>query len=299
MRTALGRVAPSCRQRLAAHYGVAVADWLEHVPVRIGSTAERWELSLQGYHDAGHASVLAMARNRDGEPAIVKAWFDHDRYRNEVAALRHWDAVNGRFVVAQDDELAVALLAMVGSMPGGAPQPPDRDCRVAEALARLHALPVAGTSFPSLERYLRNTVEPRIRRRLQRFGPDLPGPSLGPAVHTRPVPTHAMPVLLHTDLYQENVLFTADGQPVFLDPLPMFGDPGFDWAFFIVYFDLDRDPLARLRLASQASGIDARILVSWCLPLCLDGLLYYHEVRDEREPRMRKVLAILAEGSKR
>lgn len=270
------------------------------MPVRIQNVVERWEVSLRSYHDAGHASVLAVAHNQDNEPVIIKAWFDHDRYRNEVAALRHWEAVNGNFVVAQDDELAIALLAMVGSVPGGAPQPADRDHRVAKALARLHALPVAEARFPPLERYLRSTVEPRVRERLHRFGSDLPGPPLGPAVHIRPGPTRAAPTLLHADLYQANVPFTADGRPVFLDPLPMLGDPGFDWAFFVVYFDLDSDPLARLHLASQASGIKARSLVSWCLPLCLDGLLYYHEVRDKREPRMREILAMLtAEGRRR
>jgi streptomycin 6-kinase len=295
----LGRVTPGCRQRLTAHYGSAVAGWLEHVPVRIQDAAECWELCLHGYHDAGHASALAVARDQAGEPVIVKAWFDHDRYRNEVAALRHWEAVNGRVVIAQDDELAVAMLAMVGAKPGGAPQPAGADHRVAEALARLHSLPIAGIGFPTLERYLRSTVEPRVRQRLCRFGSEFPDPSLGISVHTRPVPTSAAPVLLHTDLYQENVPFTTDERPVFLDPLPMLGDPGFDWAFFVVYFDLGHDPLTRLHLAHQAGGIEVRSLVSWCVPLCLDGLLYYHEVGDEREPLMREILAtLIAEGRK-
>jgi streptomycin 6-kinase len=100
-------------------------------------------------------------------------------------------------------------------------------------------------------------------------------------------------VLLHTDLYQENVPFTADGRPVFLDPLPMLGNPAFDWAFFVIYFDLARDPFTRLHVASQVSGIEAQALIAWCLPLCLDGLLYYHEVGDDREPRMREILVTL------
>jgi streptomycin 6-kinase len=239
-----------------------------------------------------------MARSRDGEPVIVKAWFDHDRYRNEVAALRHWEAVNGHVVTAQDDDHAVALLAMVGATPGGAPQPVDGDQRVAETLARLHTLPISDSGFPTLERYLRDTVRPRVRQRLCRFRSQLPGPCDCRAVSSEPVLTPGRSVLLHTDLYQENVPFTADGRPVFLDPLPMLGDPAFDWAFFVVYFDLARDPVARLHMASQASGIEVHALVSWCLPLCLDGLLYYHDVGDDREPLMKEILATLAAEGK-
>jgi streptomycin 6-kinase len=238
--------------------------------------------------------VLAVARTQDDEPVIVKAWFDQDRYRNEVAALRHWEAVNGHVATAQDDERAVALLAMVGAAPGGAPQPADGDRRVAEALARLHTLLISGPGFPALEHYLHDTVRSRVRQRLYRFGSQLASPCDCRTVFLEPVPTPGRPVLLHTDLYQENVPFTADGRPVFLDPLPMLGDQAFDWAFFVIYFDLARDPVARLHMASQASGIEVHALVSWCLPLCLDGLLHYHDVRDDREPRMREILTTLA-----
>jgi streptomycin 6-kinase len=297
VKAALGRVPPGCRRRLIAHYGSAAAEWLDQVPVVIERAARSWESELVGYHDAGHASVLAAARNRDGEPAVVKAWFDHVRHRNEIAALRHWEAVNGHIVMAQDDEHAVALLAMVGRAPGGAPQPVDSERRVAGALARLHTLPISNVGFPTLEHYLHGTVRLRVHQRLHRFGAQLFGPRDYQAVSLEPGPSSSRPVLLHTDLYQENVPFTADGRPVFLDPLPMLGDPAFDWAFFVVYFDLGRDPLTRLHAASQASGIEIHTLVSWCLPLCLDGLLYYHDVKDDREPRMRDILnALTAEG---
>jgi streptomycin 6-kinase len=133
-----------------------------------------------------------------------------------------------------------------------------------------------------LEHYLHDTVRPRVRQRLYRFGSQLPGPCDCRAVFPEPVLTPGRPVLLHTDLYQENVPFSTDGRPVFLDPLPMLGDPAFDCAFFVIYFDLARDPVTRLHMASQASGIEVHALVSWCLPLCLDGLLYYHDVRDDR-----------------
>jgi len=100
--------------------------------------------------------------------------------------------------------------------------------------------------------------------------------------------------LLHADLYRENIPFDRSGNPVFIDPLPMMGDPAFDWAFFTVYYDLARDPVRRLELASRYSSIPIVGLLPWCLLLCFDGLLYYHDVGDMREPRMVEVLSAIA-----
>jgi streptomycin 6-kinase len=300
MRPVLGAVAPGCRQRLTAHYGRAIIGWLRDAPEMIEAAARSWELRLVGYHDAGHASVLAVAQTGDGEPVVVKAWYDRDRYRNEIAALRHWEPVNGRIVRVKDDEHAVACLALIGLAPGGGPRPEDGDQRVVEGLARLHALPPPDVGFPSLKGYLSSTVGPRISRRLRRYGSGLPYSCVGWGLHAEPAPTWGGPVLLHADLYRENVPFTDAGRPVFLDPLPMLGDPAFDWAFFIVYFDIACDPITRLRLATLVSRIDVGTLVPWCMRLCLDGLLYYREIDDAREPRMIEVMsALAAEGGTR
>jgi streptomycin 6-kinase len=49
----------------------------------------------------------------------MKAWFDHERYRHETAALNHWEPVNGRIIRVRDDERALACLELVGGVPGG------------------------------------------------------------------------------------------------------------------------------------------------------------------------------------
>jgi len=105
--------------------------------------------------------------------------------------------------------------------------------------------------------------------------------------------------LLHGDLYQENVPFSQPGDPVFIDPLPMIGSPAFDWAFWTVYYDLARDPLPRLRLAAATSSVPVEVMLAWCLTLCLDGLLYYREVDDPRERRMRQVMEALGAAMRR
>lgn len=296
MTAMLGRVPLGCRRRLTAHYGPAVTGWLDRVPDMMIAAARAWGLHLHGYHDAGHASALALAEAGEGEPVMIKAWFDRVRYRRETTALRRWEPVNARVVRAQDDDWAVACLALVADLPGGAPRPADDERRVAQALAGLHAHPAPAVGFPTLENFLRRTVELRIRHRVRRFGTEVPRRCVDLGLNAAPMSTRERPVLLHADLYPENVPFEPDGRPVFLDPLPMLGDPAFDWAFFTVYFDLTRDPVARLHMASQACGIGVRALLPWCLRLCLDGLLYYREVGDERAPRMAEVMTALAAG---
>jgi streptomycin 6-kinase len=225
---------------------------------------------------------------------MLKAWFDRGRYQREIAALQHWEAVNGPVVLAQDDSNAVACLSLIGGTPGGGPRPADGDRSVASALARLHIHSPPDDGFSSLDEYLVGEVESRIRRRVHQFADRVPRQqvALGFGALQSRLAT-ATTVLLHGDLYRENVPFAKDG-PVFLDPLPMLGDRAFDWAFFIVYHDLAGDPVARLRLASDVGAIPVNVLIPWCLTLCFDGLLYYHEVKDAREQRMADVMEALA-----
>jgi streptomycin 6-kinase len=99
-------------------------------------------------------------------------------------------------------------------------------------------------------------------------------------------------------LYRENVLFDIDQRPVFIDPLPMVGDPVYDWAFWVVYYDLLSDPLPRLTVAAAVSGIPPEELLPSCLMLCVDGLLYYREGGDRRASRMADVMTALLSGTR-
>jgi streptomycin 6-kinase len=78
------------RSRLTAHYGPVGDAWLRNVPALLSEVERQWGLEMLGYHDAGWASVLAVMHNPSGERVLVKAWFDHDRFRHEVDALRYW-----------------------------------------------------------------------------------------------------------------------------------------------------------------------------------------------------------------
>lgn len=297
MNASPGPVTADARQRLTGHYGPAADEWLNSVPKAIADTAAQWGLTVTGYHDVGCASVIALASDGDRVSRVIKAWYDPDRYRHEVTALRLWGPPLAPAVTHAADHLAMAALRLVADRPGGAAVPGDEYHAVAHSLRRLHSRTKAPEGFPSLESYIDGEVRPRIRRRAAANGAKIPESCLirGMAAANRLPMRLDERVLLHTDLYRENVLFDHNGRPVFIDPLPMTGDPVFDWAFWTVYYDLARDPSHRLLTAARVGGICPRRLLPWCLMLCLDGLLYYVETADRRVTRMIEVMAVLGD----
>lgn len=281
----LGPVTIGTRDRLTQHYGHAVSSWLAAVPGRITAAAAAWNLTISGYHDAGCASVIVLASDAAGTPQLIKAWYDKQRYLREVRALRTWGPWHSPAVTHTRDHLAVASMTMVAGLPGGSPAPADHYNAVAHGLLQLHDARAAPPStFPSLAGYIERQLLPRIHRRAEAFGGRVPRSALALGMSSlgKLSPLPARRVLLHGDLYRENVLFDANGRPVFIDPLPMTGDPAFDWAFWTVYYDLGRGTSERLVAAQRVSGIRAERLLPWCLTLCLDGLLYYAETNDPR-----------------
>jgi fructosamine kinase len=288
-------VPPGCRQRLTAHYGQFLNAWIDAAPELLAATAARWSLTIRGYHDAGHASVLANAINRHGERLLLKAWPDRDRFSREIQALHLWHSGEYDIVRAADDSLAVAALRAVGGVPGGAVRPPHEEGLVAAAIQRVHeegAHGRAAVGLPTLRHFIAEEVRPRIDRRLKLTEHRQRAErALSRAADLREDPRRQ--TVLHADLYRENVPFTLDGQPVLLDPLPMTGDAVFDWAFWSVYYQVGGGTAYRLRRASRTSGISIDGILPWCLLLSTDGLLYYEETNDPRLPQMTAVLEAL------
>lgn len=293
----LGEVPPGCRQRLLDHYGLSAEAWLRTAPYLLAEAAERWRLSLQGYHDAGHASVIALATALDGTSLVLKSWYEPLRYHHETAALHVWTGGPTANVIEAADDLLVASLELVGGRPGGTARPSCEKQMVAAAIQRLHSLgrKRPPPTLPDLAHFHQKVVVPRIHRRAQ----DLDLGPMGTLVEEaceglsglREEPSRA--TVLHADLYRENVVFDEGGHPHLIDPHPLVGDAAFDWAFWTVYYDLERGMADRLATASQLSHIPLPEITPWCWALALDGLLYYTETHDPAKPKIAKVLSSL------
>jgi hypothetical protein len=290
-----------CRQRLTTHYGTSVKGWLDEAPSLLATTAARWSLALHGYHDVGHASVIATATDRNGEHVLLKAWPDRHRYSREIQALQLWHRGADAIVRATDDERAVAALLTVGGVPGGANRPPHEVGLVAAALRVAHEAGHAADNpagLPCLRDHVTDEVLPRInrRRRNTHLGTRT-GRALRHIAGLREDPERT--TMLHADLYLENIPFTRSGRPVLLDPLPMRGDAAYDWAFWTIYYRVGHGARRRLDQSRRTSGIPVEEIVPWCLLLSLDGLLYYEETDDPRLARMAAVLDALLEPAAR
>ncbi|MFI9270208.1 aminoglycoside phosphotransferase family protein [Kitasatospora sp. NPDC052896] len=292
----------SAWQRLREHYGPGVHGWLARAPEVFNEAARRWQLTLDSYHDAGHASLVMVARERtSGREVLLKAWPDHSRYRNEMIALGIWAAGPAVRVLEHADDLGVAALEMVAAVPGGSVGPEMHEYEtVAAALWQLHRLGraanTAAAALPSLHDFLECELVPRVHRRLAAQRPQLEvdWARLGERLVTGLRPDAARASVLHADVYRENVLFDDHRKPVLADPLPMVGDEVFDWAFWTVYYNLGTDTRDRFEIAVTTAGHDPRRLRHWSLALCVDGLLYYRELGDHRALVMERVIAGLA-----
>ncbi|GAA2031274.1 hypothetical protein GCM10009839_33950 [Catenulispora yoronensis] len=290
---ALEPVPSGCRERILAHYGTDAETWLQAVPQFLAAAAARWGVALSGYHDAGHASVIARGSTCDGADVLLKAWFD-ERYIRETTALRLWQSGPVTSLIGCADDLQIAMMGIVGERPGGQPRPPQDAPAVAAAIAELHTVTLdqASRNLPLLSDYRDIDILPRVRRRTAIFADRVPSDCVhaGTAACDRLPEIGGPPVLLHADLYRENVLWDSDGQPVVIDPLPMIGDAAFDWAFWTVYYDLADGQDERLRLADLHGTATREAILTWSAALALDGLLFYLEARDQRVARMIEVL---------
>lgn len=282
------------RRRLTEHYGPDVAEWLSDVEATMASMASLWAIEVRGYHDAGWASVIATGVDASGRPVVLKAIPETDRYIREREALTHWAETPVCRLLRFDDSEQVLLLDSVAGVPGGAARPADHTKRVAEALPRLHQAEVTANSVvPLLIDYHRDGVIGCIEHRARRFRDQLGQRQIQRALEVcddlcrRP----SRQVMLHSDLYAENVLFDGDGRPVFIDPHAKVGSPAFDWAFWAVYYISIEGFAERAALCRVIAPEQYDEMLAWSLTLAVDGGLYYLDVVDERVDYMRSLLA--------
>ncbi len=268
------------RQRITTHYGEFGEEWLETAADLIQQAAAKWKVTIMGCHDRGWASVVAYGRTADDHKVIIKAVLDSRRYASELAALRHWDGVSAGRVLEADDTKQTMLLAMVGQVPGGAARPDDHQRRTALRLPSLHRTEAEpGRANTDVATLFQVEIRPRLERSDQladSIGPDMVGAVLD--LGERLTRRAARSVILHADLYADNVVFDASGHPIFIDPRGLRGPAEFDWAFWCLYY-LETGFDERTALLDRLH-VDAHAVLPWIAVLAADGLRYHLRTAD-------------------
>jgi streptomycin 6-kinase len=256
--------------------------------------AKQHNIDLDGFHDAGWTSVVAVGRRLDGQAVILKACYDPDRFDQEQAALVHWGGRGACRLLDNDATDRVLLMELIGGAAGGARRPAQDAEQVATALPRLHRVEVQQDNpVPTLVDYYRHTVLPRIQERAKRHGSIVGDHFVRQAVKTgvELCAVRHRPLMLHADLYAENVLFDANGGVVFIDPHPKIGSAAFDWAFWCVYYRQDRQFDTRVKLCRQHVPELTDEVLAWSLTLAVDGALYFLDTEDSAAEDVCAVLA--------
>jgi streptomycin 6-kinase len=287
-------IPPGTRNRLVEHYGSDVRAWLRRAEAHITAAASRADITVDGFHDAGWTSVVGVGRFSCGVPVILKAFPYADHYYRERAALEHWAGHGACRLFSSDDATRVLLIELIGGAPGGSAQPSDHVERIADALSELHRRDAdINGPVPTLRNYYRRTVLPRIQK-----GAPHVGTAIGEGTVRRAVEVGAnlcaLPhrdVMLHSDLYAENILFNQDRSPVFIDPDPKVGAPAFDWAFWCVFYQENTG--FSTRLTACRSRVPALVdeVLAWALTLAVGRAMYYLENNNSNAVAMRSVLS--------
>ncbi|MGH3598807.1 MAG: aminoglycoside phosphotransferase family protein, partial [Pseudonocardiaceae bacterium] len=249
----------------------------------VTSAAARWAVRLDGFHDAGWTSVVAVGHRGGVQAVILKAFPGTERYLRERAALGHWAGEGVCRLLDADDDEQVLMLELVGGVPGGAPRPDDHLRRVADALSWLHRAAVAPDGpVPLLADYYAGQVLPRIERQAHHRGTVIGEHHVARALALgrELCSLGESGAMLHADLYAENVLFDQDQRAVFIDPHAKVGSPAFDWAFWCVYYMPDSGFADRIGLCRERVPALFDEVLAWSLTLVVDGALHYLETRD-------------------
>ena len=253
-------VEPGFRAFIARMFGDEGRAWIAALPARHAELASRWQLELGPELPGGLLSCAREARRFDGSRAILKIGSPWPRTSDEIAALRAWDGNGAALLLEADEQVGALLLERV--QPGTHPTSATAT-EVAEVLRALHIPPLAGLE----------TLDALARRRIARAVDQGRAPgakaewALAKVVELERDPP--VPVLLHGDFDERNLITCTRRGLCAIDPLPCVGDPAYDAAYWV---HGNRRPGRRARLdAIVEFGFDRARVRDWAAIVGVHG----------------------------
>lgn len=232
---------------------------------------DRWHLKPGAAFVGGEAGATLMVTTSDGAPAVLKVGFPHFEAVHEAVALEAWSPGKLAPVVLRQDPWTWSML--LEEVRPGTPLSSHPDTNALDAAAKLLARLHSTTPPDGLPR-LSDTVVTYIAEARSRQADQAPAlAALGAStlyelaldVGEQLAEDSVGSALLHGDFNPGNVLKSADGQWVTIDPKPMIGDPAFDLFPLSEQLGDVRDAPERLATAATAISCDPSRAARWAL----------------------------------
>jgi streptomycin 6-kinase len=229
-------------------------QWLEFLPGLVNDLAKKWHLTdLKPMADLSYNYVLTAYQGNPPAPVVLKIGLEVTEVRQEMAALQFYQGQG--CVKLLDADLDKGALLLEAIEPGITLKrlfPKDDATAVTHAvqvMKRLHSVPLTNPSdFPTLADLLDSLFKAES--------------SVLPEAHLKKAQTlakvllssQAAPVLLHSDLHHDNILFSVTEGWIAIDPRGVIGEPAFEIGTFIY------NPIPDLLAQNNASAIIAHRL---------------------------------------
>lgn len=272
--------------------------WLDALPQLVATLCDEWGLALDGPPMHGGLSLVVPVRRGD-ERCVLKLAHARADAAVEALALATWDGQGAVRLLDVEPTRGALLLERLDASRSMRALPADEAFTVTGQLLRRLAVP-APDGVPLL-RELAARLVTGLQPRWERLGRPVPAEllaearqraaTLGPAAAT---------LLIHSDLYDDNVLAGERESWLAIDPRAVAGDAEFGVAPLLVR-RLDElsgpDELRHhLGLLCAAAELEFRRARDWSLVRCIDYWLWGLSVGLTEDPvRCERLAAWLAE----
>lgn len=270
--SAMNPVPEQFAQTIREMYGARGDEWLGRLPETLAGCERRWSLRAGEPFPNLTYNYVAPAERADGVACVLKLGVPNKELTSEAAALRLFDGRAAVRLLEADADGGALLLQRVA--PGTsllAVEDDDRATLIAAEVMRALWRPAPPDHpFPTVARWAAGLA--RMRARFDGGTGPLPARLVqqAEAQFASLLDTSTAPVVLHGDLHHDNILASADGGWLAIDPKGVAGEPAYETGAIIRnppgllgWPNLERVLARRIHLLAGALGFEAERIRAW------------------------------------